>query len=35
MPNWYYEKSNLKKTPSYLTGLDFDTETRYRREGAR
>ena len=35
MPVWYYEKSNLKKTPSYLTGLDFETETRYRREGAR
>ena len=35
MPDWYYEKKELKNTPSYLTSLDFETETRYRREGAR
>jgi len=35
MPQWYYEKKELKNTPSYLAGLDYETETRYRREGAR
>ena len=35
MPQWYYEKKDLKNTPSYLAGLDNDTEVRYRREGAR
>ena len=35
MPQWYYEKKELKNTPSYIAGLDYETETRYRREGAR
>lgn len=35
MPQWYYDKKELKNTPSYQAGLDSDTETRYRREGAR
>lgn len=35
MPQWYYEKKELKNTPSYVGGMDNDTETRYRREGAR
>ena len=35
MPQWYYDKKDLKNTPSYNVGLDSDTEVRYRREGAR
>ena len=35
MPQWYYEKKELKDTPSYLAGLECSHETRYRREGAR
>ncbi|GAB0089161.1 cyclin-K [Sergentomyia squamirostris] len=35
MPCWYYEKKDLKNTPSIREGIDFDTERRYRREGAR
>jgi cyclin K len=35
MPCWYYEKKDLKSTPSILDGVDFETERRYRREGAR
>ena len=35
MPQWYYEKKELKDTPSYLVGLEYSHETRYRREGAR
>ena len=35
MPQWYYEKKELKDTPSYLAGLEYSHETRYRREGAR
>ena len=35
MPQWYYDKKDLKNTPSYLAGLESETETRYRREGAR
>lgn len=35
MPQWYYDKKDLKSTPSYNAGLDSDTEVRYRREGAR
>ena len=35
MPCWYYEKKDLKTTPSIRDGLDFETERRYRREGAR
>ena len=35
MPQWYYDKKDLKNTPSYLAVLESETETRYRREGAR
>lgn len=35
MPCWYYEKKDLKNTPSKLDGIDFETERRYRKEGAR
>lgn len=35
MPNWYYDKRDLKNTPSIRDGLDFETDRRYRKEGAR
>lgn len=35
MPNWYYDKKELKNTPSIRDGLDFETDRRYRKEGAR
>uniref|UniRef100_A0A1B0CBA0 Cyclin-K n=1 Tax=Lutzomyia longipalpis TaxID=7200 RepID=A0A1B0CBA0_LUTLO len=35
MPCWYYEKKDLRNTPSIKDGIDFDTERRYRKEGAR
>ncbi|XP_037041989.1 cyclin-K [Bradysia coprophila] len=35
MPNWYYDKKDLKCSPSIRDGLDFETERRYRKEGAR
>lgn len=35
MPCWYYDKKNLKVTPSVQDGLPYDTERRYRKEGAR
>lgn len=35
MPCWYYEKKNLKNTPSVQDGIDYETESRYRKEGAR
>ncbi|KAK4035876.1 cyclin-K [Daphnia magna] len=36
MPCWYYEKKDLKReTPSIHDGIDFETESRYRKEGAR
>ena len=35
LPSWYYSKSELKKTPSALDGISYDTECRYRRESAR
>ncbi|XP_035219545.1 cyclin-K-like isoform X1 [Stegodyphus dumicola] len=35
MPSWYYEKKDLKRSPSILDGLDIERESRYRREGAR
>lgn len=31
MPWWYFEKEELKNTPSFRDGVDFDTEKRYRR----
>lgn len=35
MPCWYYDKRDLKATPSIIDGIDFETENRYRKEGAR
>lgn len=36
MPCWYYDKKDLKReTPSILDGIDYETESRYRKEGAR
>lgn len=35
MPHWYWEKKELRTTPSQIAGLDYDTEMRYRREGTR
>ncbi|XP_011861334.1 PREDICTED: cyclin-K [Vollenhovia emeryi] len=35
MPCWYYEKKELRNTPSIQDGIDYDTECRYRKEGAR
>lgn len=35
MPCWYYEKKDLKNTPSIRDGMDFETERRYRKEGTR
>ncbi|CAD7086300.1 unnamed protein product [Hermetia illucens] len=35
MPCWYYEKKDLKVTPSILDGISYETERRYRKEGAR
>lgn len=33
--SWYFDKKDLRNTPSLLDGIDYDTEMRYRREGAR
>jgi len=33
LPCWYYEKSDLKRTPSLIDGVSQETESRYRREG--
>ena len=35
MPLWYYDKKELKSTPSIRDGVDHETEQRYRREGCR
>lgn len=35
MPGWYYDKKELRNTPSAAAGLDYKTEMRYRKEGAR
>jgi hypothetical protein len=35
MPCWFFEKKDLKNTPSFQDGIDSDTEARYRREGAK
>uniref|UniRef100_T1IFT7 Cyclin-K n=1 Tax=Rhodnius prolixus TaxID=13249 RepID=T1IFT7_RHOPR len=35
MPCWYYDKKELRNTPSALDNIDYDTEMRYRKEGAR
>lgn len=35
MPWWYYEKRELRTTPSSRDGIDFELECQYRKEGAR
>lgn len=35
MPCWYFDKTDLKKTPSLQDGIPAETEARYRREGSR
>ena len=35
MPNWYYDKVDLKKTPSSLDNIPYELEMDYRRESAR
>uniref|UniRef100_A0A1B6KZM9 Cyclin-K n=1 Tax=Graphocephala atropunctata TaxID=36148 RepID=A0A1B6KZM9_9HEMI len=35
MPCWYFEKKELRNTPSVQDGIEYDTECRYRKEGAR
>lgn len=35
MPCWYYDKKELRNTPSIRDGLEFETERRYRKEGTR
>ncbi|KAF2357191.1 Cyclin N-terminal [Trinorchestia longiramus] len=35
MPCWYYDKRELRHTPSIKAGLTLEQETLYRREGAR
>ena len=35
MSNWFYDKNELRGTPSLADGINFETEQRYRREGSR
>lgn len=35
MPGWYFDKKELRNTPSAQDGIDYKTEMRYRKEGAR
>ncbi|CAH1114206.1 unnamed protein product [Psylliodes chrysocephalus] len=35
MPGWYFNKKELRNTPSAQDGIDYKTEMRYRKEGAR
>lgn len=35
MPFWYYDKKEIRNSPSCQDGIDFDTESRYRKEGTR
>jgi len=35
MPDWYWEKKDLRNTPSLEKGMDIKTESRYRREGVK
>jgi len=35
MPVWYYDKKELKSSPTTTAGLSYEDETRYRMEGAR
>lgn len=33
MPGWYYDRKDIRNSPSAQDGLDFETEMRYRKEG--
>lgn len=33
--NWFFDKSELKRTPSFFDGITFERERRYRNEGTR
>lgn len=33
--NWYYDKNELKRTPSIIDGIAYERERRYRNDGAR
>ncbi|KAF7996035.1 hypothetical protein HCN44_009073 [Aphidius gifuensis] len=35
MSCWYYDKKKLRRTPSIQDSIDYETECRYRNEGAR
>lgn len=35
MPCWYFEKTELKNTPSIIDGISCVAEARYRREGVK
>lgn len=35
MPCWYYEKRDLRCTPSIQSGMEYEGESRYRKEGVR
>lgn len=35
MPFWYYDKKEIKNSPSLQDGISAETESRYRKEGAR
>jgi len=35
MPCWYFDRSELEKTPSFCKGVDATDEEKYRREGAK
>ncbi|XP_063426450.1 cyclin-K-like [Mytilus trossulus] len=35
MPCWYFDKKEIRNTPTHRDGIDPTTEARYRREGAR
>nr|CAG4641026.1 EOG090X09KD [Eulimnadia texana] len=35
MPCWYFDKKDIRNSPSSQDGIDYETECRYRREGAR
>ncbi|RWS26457.1 cyclin k-like protein [Leptotrombidium deliense] len=35
MSNWFYDKAELRRTKSIQDGISYETEQRYRREGAR
>ncbi|XP_034253225.1 cyclin-K isoform X2 [Thrips palmi] len=35
MPFWYYDKKEIKNSPSLQDGITAETESRYRKEGAR